>query len=191
MRQASALLLLAASLALPGCSDGAKPSTEDSAKPESKVDLEATSDEPRTYQSPNGRFRATFPGDPSVGDRPADSKAGTIGTETYSVIRLPRSYMIECSHLAEPRDPQKEIQRLIADSQGSGDDLKVLESKDVTLKGRPGKDTLCAVEDDRLCRERFFVDGKDLYHIISIVPKTDEDARSAAAFVESFELLKD
>ena len=28
---------------------------------------------------------------------------------------------------------------------------------------------------------RFFVDGKDRYHIISIVPNTDEDGRSAAA----------
>ena len=59
-----------------------------------------------TYQSPNGRFRALLPGDPSVGDRPADSKAGTAGTETYCVIRLPPSYMIECSHLAEPHNPE-------------------------------------------------------------------------------------
>ena len=38
---------------------------------------------------------------------------------------------------------------------------------------------------------RFFVDGKDIYHIISIVPNTDEDGRSAAAFVKSLKLLKD
>jgi hypothetical protein len=152
----------------------------------------APSDEPRNFESPNGRFRARFPGEPSVFQRDASPEEGTVGTDSYSLIRLPRSYIIECAHLAKPGDPQKEIERLIAKSHGSGEGLKVLESKDPTLKGRAGKDTLCSVDNgENLCRERFFFDGKDLYHVISTVPNTDEDGRSAAAFVESFELLKD
>lgn len=199
MRRFTALLLVSVSLALPACSDSTKSSSDELGKPQTEggpaaggLTKAAPSDEPRTFASPDGRFRARFPGEPTVGQRDASPEAGTVGTDTYSLIRLPRTYIIECSHLAKPGDPQKEIQRLIAASQGSGEGLKVLESKDVTLKGRAGKDTLCSVDDgDRLCRERFFVDGKDLYHIISIVPNTDDDGRSAAAFVESFELLKD
>jgi hypothetical protein len=197
-RRFALLLLLPASLALPACSDATKPPGDDpaasrvEADPKARGAAKAASDEPRTFESPDGRFKAIFPGDPAVGQRPAEPKAGTVGEEYYSLIRLPKTYIITCSHLAEPRDPRKEIQRLIAESQGSGEGLKVLESKDVTLKGRPGKDTTCSVDGgDRLARERFVVDGKDLYHVISTVPNSEEDARAAAAFVESFELLKD
>lgn len=199
MRRFTTLFLVSVSLALPACSDSTKSPSDEIGKPQTEggpaaagLTKAAPSDEPRSFESPDGRFRARFPGDPTVGQRDASPEAGTVGTDTYSLMRLPRTYIIECSHLAKPGDPKKEIQRLIAESQGSGEGLKVLESKDVTLKGRAGKDTLCSVDDgDRLCRERFFVDGKDIYHIISIVPNTDEDGRSAAAFVESFELLKD
>jgi hypothetical protein len=199
VRRFNALLLVWVSLALPACSDSTKPSSDESGKAQTEggpaaggLSKAAPSDEPRSFQSADGRFRARFPGEPTVGQRDASPEAGTTGTDTYALIRLPRTYIIECSHLAKPGDTQQEIQRSIAASQGSGEGLKVLESKDVTLKGRAGKDTLCSVDDgDRLCRERFFVDGKDLYHIISIVPNTEEDGRSAAAFVESFELLKD
>jgi hypothetical protein len=199
VRRFTATLLVSVFLALPACSDSTNSSPDELGKPQTEggpaadgLTKAAPSDEPRSFESSDGRFRARFPGEPTVGKRDASPEAGTVGTDTYSLIRLPRSYIIECSHLAKPGDPQKEIQRLIAESQGSGEGLKVLESKDVTLKGRAGKDTNCTVDDgDRLCRERFFVDGKDLYHIISIVPNTDEDGRSAAAFVESFELLKD
>lgn len=194
MRRFTPLLLISFSLALPACSDSTKSSPEELGKPQTEGGLTkaAPSDEPRSFASPDGRFRAFFPGEPRVGRQDASPEEGTVGTDTYSLIRLPRTYIIECSHLAQPGDPQKVIQDRIKSSQGSGEGLKVLESKDVTLKGRAGKDTLCSVDDgDKLCRERYFVDGKDVYHIISFVPNNDEDARSAAAFVESFELLKD
>ena len=160
MRRFTALFLVSVSLALPACSDSTKSSSEEISKPQTDggpatggLTKAAPSDEPRSFESPGGRFRARFPGDPTVGQRDASPEAGTVGTDTYSVMRLPRTYIIECSHLAKPGDPQKEIQRLIAESQGSGEGLKVLESKDVTLKGRAGKDTLCSVDDgDRLCR---------------------------------------
>ena len=197
MRRPACLIFLSALLATPGCSEATKPSADGSARSQAEGDPKAPgigpagSDAPRAYESPDGLFRVGFPGDPMVGERPASSKAGTVGEETYTLLRLPRSFLVECTHLAEPRDPQEQLQRLIAESQGTGTGIKVLETKDVTIKGRPGKETLCAVEDERLCRERYLVDGKDLYRVTAIVPDSDEDRRAAAAFVESFELLKD
>ncbi len=196
-RQIALLLLLPASLALPACSDATKPPGDAAESPveagsKARRTTEPAPDVPVTFESPDGRFKVRYPGDPTVSKRPADPKAGTVGEDSYALIRLPRTYIITCTHLAEPRDAQKEIQRMISESQGRGEGLKVLESKDLTLKGHPGKDTTCTLDGgDRLGRERFVVDGKDLYHVISIVPNSEDDAKAAAAFVESFELLKD
>jgi hypothetical protein len=187
VRRTSAIVILTLTVTLNGCSDGTKPAVDEPVKAPTKV----TADVPRLFDSPDGRFRVRFAGEPSVRKNTEGLKPGIASEEAFSLIRLPYTYIVECTHLSEPRDAAKEIQRLIGESQAPSPDLKVLESKDVTLKGRPGKDTTCTVEEDRLVRERFFVDGKDSYHLISMAPNSDEGKKAASAFVESFEFLKD
>jgi hypothetical protein len=145
----------------------------------------------KPYNSPDGVFRVNFPGEPRVNKFEAAPAAATAGAEVYSIDKLPRTFSVSCARFTEDRDPAKELEKLVASNVRAGIEGKVVESKDVTMKGRAGKDVTISLDDARFRRARFFVGEKDIYQVVCDYPKNDVDAKNGTAFVESFELLKD
>ena len=144
----------------------------------------------KTYSSPNGVFRINFPGEPRFVDHGPSKPDHRAGMESYVVVLSPRQYSVLCSHYDEAPEPEKELQRLIAVHPDRTLEGKLVDSKDVTLKGKPGKE-IVIVDDDKGRRTKLVVDGKDVYQVSVDLPKDELDGEAAKKFVESFELLKE
>ena len=145
----------------------------------------------RPYASPDGLFRVNFPGEPRARQLEAVPAQAKSGMEIYSVDRPKRTYAVTCAHYTEKRNPAEELQNLVDGNVRAAIEGKLLESKDVTLKGRPGKDVTISLDDEMVRRARFFVGETDIYQVVCDLPKNDADGKNGTAFVESFEILKD
>jgi hypothetical protein len=144
----------------------------------------------KPYSSPNGLFRVNFPGEPRAKDLGESKPMNRLAMESYVVVLAPRQYSVLCSHYAEPREPAKELQDLINLHISNTLEGKLVDSKEFTYKGRPGKE-IVIVDDDKARRAKLIVDGKDVYQISVDLPKDEIDGEAAKAFVGSFEMLKD
>jgi len=143
------------------------------------------------YTSPDGTFRVNFPGVPRARSLPPVPALAKSGMEIYTVEWGQRVYNVLCTHYTGQRDPAKELPTLVDGNVRAGIEGKLVESSDVTLKGLPGKDVTISLDDDKDRRARFFVGAKEIYQVVCDLPKTEADRKNAAAFVESFQLLKD
>jgi hypothetical protein len=150
---------------------------------------EPASAEFKPFDSPDGLIRVKFPGEPETKKLEAVPDMAKSGSELYRLTRGPRTYTVLCAHFTAKRDPANELQSLVDSNVRAVIDGKLVDSKDVTLKGRPGKDVTIAIDDETMRRARFFVGDMDIYQIVCDVPKTDTE--SAKVFVESFELRKE
>ena len=144
----------------------------------------------KPYTSPDGLFRVNFPGEPRVGKLSPSIPDKLSAMESYIVERKPRGYSVLVSHFDETRDAPQELEKLVKRHVSRALEGKLAESKDITLKKRPGKDIII-VDDDRARRARLIIDGKLVYQVAADLPADEAEGESAKAFLESFELLKD
>lgn len=190
-----AMLLLAG---LVGCSGGKSTEeliAEDVKKrgldiPPPKVAPAPAVSEFKPYDSPDGRFRVNFPGEPRFVDHGPSKPDHRTGMQSYILLLEPRQYSVSRAENEEAPEPAAELQRLSDYYLRRALEGKITSSEDVTVGGKPGRD-IVLVDIDRTRRARFVVDGKDVYQITADVPEGEADGESTRAFIESFELLKD
>lgn len=144
----------------------------------------------KPYESPDGLFRVNFPGTPEVRDVKIIIEPGRSKVESYSVSKLVQNYAVRVGHYKEKRDQAQEIEAYVSRIMRQGVDAKLLDSKDITMKGRPGKEITISANGDVIHRARVFAGDMDFIQVSCELPDSEGDAKNGKAFIESFELLK-
>lgn len=200
-RNPSAWLLLAG-LAIAGCSGGPKDGKEAAEKdyvdrinarlnaPPPPIPPAPKASEFKPYKSPNDLFRVNFPGEPKVIDAGPSIPDKMLEDKWTRVELKPRIYSVRYKHYETDRDPAEELQHQIDLQVGQTLEGKVTDSKDVKLKGHPGKEVVI-IDDDKARRVKLIIHGKDVYQVFIDLPVAEVNGEDAKAFIESFELLKD
>ncbi len=193
------LAVLFLTFAVAGCSGSAdrpKGSPPETAAGIERVKaLEATkaptaASEFKPYESPDGLFRVNFPGTPEVSDVKFILEPGRSKVESYSVSKPVQRYAVRVGHYKEKRDQAQEIEAYVSRILRQGVDAKLLDSKDITMKGRPGKEVTISANGDVIHRARVFAGDMEFIQVSCELPDTEGDAKNGKAFIESFELLK-
>ncbi|WP_435005145.1 hypothetical protein P12x_003039 [Tundrisphaera lichenicola] len=143
----------------------------------------------KPYDSPDGRFRVNFPGEPRFVDHGPSKPEHRTGMQSYIVLRQPRQYSILRAENEEAPEPAAELQRLSDNYLRRSLDGEITSSEDLSVGGRPAREIVVA-DIEKTRRARFVVDGKDVYQVTVDVPEGEAGDETDKAFVASFELLK-
>jgi hypothetical protein len=197
--QRSDLAVLFFAFAVAGCSESADQSKE--LRPETVAGIErikaleadqapAPASEFKPYESPDGLFRVNFPGAPKVENEKHFLERGRSKVEAYSIMNVLRYYTVRVGYYTEKRDRAKEIEDYIGRLMRRGVDAKLLDSRDIVVNGRPGKEITISSNGDVIHRARVFAGDMEFIQVSCELPDTEGDAKNGKAFIESFEFLK-
>jgi hypothetical protein len=193
--------MLLAGIAVAGCGGGPKDGKEAAEKdyldritarlnePPPPIPAAPKASDFKPFKSPNGSFSVKFPGEPKVINAGPSIPDKVLEDKWYRVELKPRIYSVRHALFETDRVPAEELEMQIKLQVGRTLEGKVTDSKDVQLKGHPGKEVVI-IDDDKGRLVKLIVDGKDVYQVFIDVPVGEVSGADARAFIESFELLK-
>lgn len=154
----------------------------------------------REFASAEGRFAVTLPGEPGLNVRQMPMPDGTaIPLHIHMLLTSFEYGVIYADYPFEVKGAEMQKRLLDDGARGAVTSVKarLLDLKEVSLGGHPGRALRELMPDGRVMHVRLYVVGSRLYQVAVTLPKLGEAApeaafaeEAAAKFLDSFRLLE-
>ena len=144
-----------------------------------------------TFTSEDGGFSILFPGKPEEQIESVSTAIGTIETEFFIVEQKDRAYSLNYADYPKEIIAASDAGSML-DGAGMGAVSNVngelLDEKEITLDGYPGREIRIEVkEDDIIIHARFYLVENRLY-VVQAVSKSEASTPDIDKFLDSFQL---
>ncbi|OLP17320.1 hypothetical protein BST81_16055 [Leptolyngbya sp. 'hensonii'] len=155
----------------------------------------------KSFLSQTGGFTILMPGDPLASKQTQNTQMGAIDTQMFVVERQQDSvaYMVAYSDLPPNLVQQvskgeanvEQLFRGVRDGFVESIKGKILDERQITLAGYPGREIWLELPRDRKARNRIFLVNQRLYQVVVVVGKDKEKylVKSVEGYLNSFKLL--
>ncbi len=176
-RQASLLILILLACATVAFSQTEKPATPEPPAPESKAESW------KEFSSTAGRFKIQFPGAPAEKTQPIE------GGEIHIVaLRTFAEYSVMYADYPVPVEGA-EAARSVLDNGAKGAvaslNAELLELKEITLEGHPGRLLKAKLPDGKILRANMYLVGQRLYQVAITTPAEQGKAAETVRLYDS------
>jgi hypothetical protein len=150
----------------------------------------------KLFVSPEGRFAVRFPSVPAATKHTLNTPAGPVALLGFTVTDKAKSMGYAVLYSDIPLKPGQAVDpdRML----GAGvfaladrPENRLVEDRLISLDGNPGREVVVEQSEQVLVKARIYVVGQRLYQVIVIAPKAKGFPPEAAAFLDSFRLLRD
>ena len=193
------LVLVMSLLGLVACGGDATPSPTPTTGSAATATSAATStpegDSWQTYTSTEGRFSASFPGEPSESNQTANTELGEIVNYFVKHENGSTQYMVSYADYPNEAMSGSDPKEVLADSfsktfESSPDTNKVVSKSEITIEGYPAIEGEIEYTSGNYVWYRQFLVGDRMYQLLATALTADKDelADEAEKFHESFKL---
>jgi hypothetical protein len=139
------------------------------------------------FTDAQGKFRATFPAQPTLDRQEGTSISGPHVHFTWEVDDAGRHFSVTYTEyqVAPVKNYDKNVMGMLAATKG-----KLLRQTRIDLDGLDGREVYTHLPDNNVMRQRIFLSGNRLYQAVYVGPFGTESRADVRAFMESFRLLK-
>jgi len=152
----------------------------------------------KEFSPEGGGFRVKMPGAPSKTTRTIETPSGDVKMTYYAIEREKTVFMVMRSDLPPDtvaKDPKKVLDEARDNGvRNSGGTLR--EEKEIKLDGKPGREMLLdlppsKVKGGGIYRSRVYLIGRTHFQVMTMAPKSRENAVETKAFLDSFRFKGD
>lgn len=146
-----------------------------------------------TFEAKEGGFSVMLPKTPAERTQRIKTAMGQLDVHLFVVEKSPASYVVSYSDVGEA-DAKKATQEKRLDHARDGAVSstrgKLRSEKKLEFEGCPARELWIENEKETVIRMRIVVSGRRLYQLMVIGPGAVAQSREAAAFLDSFKLIR-